>query len=172
MRILAIAALVLGMTASASAQIYDPLKIVKWSAEAKPAGKGEFDIVFTANVEKGWNIYAQDVAKGGPIPTTITFDKKGGVIKSGTAKETCDHKKVAKDDNFNMVLTKYYDKVTFTQHVKASGASAKGIVEFMTCNSERCLPPAEFEFNVPLSAAAAPATPVKDPKKKSKKEKK
>jgi DsbC/DsbD-like thiol-disulfide interchange protein len=171
MRILAIAALVLGMTASASAQIFDPLKIVKWSAEAKPAGKGEFDIVFTANVEKGWNIYAQDVAKGGPIPTTITI--KSGATKVGKAKDVCDHKKVAKDDNFDMVLTKYYDKVTFTQHVKASGTSAKGIVEFMTCNSERCLPPAEFEFNVPLAAsAAAPAAPVKEPKKKSKKEKK
>ena len=156
MRILAIAALVFGMTASASAQgIFDPLKIVKWSAEAKPTGKGEFDLIFTANVEKGWNIYAQEVAKGGPIPTTIAFDKKGGVTKSGVAKEACEHKKVAKDENFGMVLTKYYDKVTFTQHVKATGATAKGSVEFMTCNSERCLPPSEFEFNVPLKAEAA-----------------
>lgn len=162
MRIFAIAALVLGMAASASAQgIFDPLKIVKWTAEAKPAGKGEFDIVFTASVEKGWNIYAQDVAKNGPIPTTITFDKKGGVTKSGTAKEACDHKKVAKDENFDMILTKYYDKVTFTQRVKTTAATAKGTVEFMTCNPERCLPPAEFEFNVALKGGAPTVTPTK-----------
>jgi thiol:disulfide interchange protein DsbD len=160
MRILAIAALVLGMTASALAQggIYDPLKIVKWSAEVKPSKKsGEFDLIFTANVDKGWNIYAQEVAKGGPIPTTINFDKKGGITKSGVAKETCAHKKVAKDDNFNMVLTKYYDKVTFTQHIKTTNTTAKGTIEFMTCNSERCLPPSEFEFNLPLKATETPS---------------
>ncbi len=166
MKFFAIAALALGLTASVQAQVQDPLKIVKWSATAKATGAGEYDIILTANIEKGWYTYSQTLEKGGPVPTSISLKKGQGAELAGKAKEQSDHKKEGIDENFGVKVTKFSEKVVFTQHVKAKDTKQplRGTVEFMTCDNSKCLPPSEYEFSVilPASAGAAPnAAPVK-----------
>ncbi|MEY4926845.1 MAG: hypothetical protein RI894_1281 [Bacteroidota bacterium] len=163
MKLVAIAALAFGLLTNAYAQIEDPLKIVKWSAEAKAAGAGEYDIVFTATIEKGWYTYSQTLEKGGPIPTLITLKKGQGAELVGKAREQSDHKKEGIDDNFGVKVTKFAEKVSFTQHVKVKDAKQplRGTVEFMTCNNNKCLPPSEYEFTVKLPAASTQPAAVK-----------
>ena len=42
-----------------SAQILNP---VKWSFESKKISDTEFDLIATAKLDKGWNIYTQNIS--------------------------------------------------------------------------------------------------------------
>jgi thiol:disulfide interchange protein len=55
-----------------------------------------------------------------------------------------------------MNVTKYSESVQFVQRVKLTGASAQigGSVEFMSCDSEKCLPPSDEEFTFNVSSGA------------------
>jgi thiol:disulfide interchange protein DsbD len=53
------------------AQIYDP---VTWDFSFEKGGNNEFELVFTATIEKGSHIYSMDIPEGGPIPTSFAFD--------------------------------------------------------------------------------------------------
>ena len=48
----------------------------------------------------------------------------------------------------------YFEKsVIFQQKIKLKSASAsvvKGQLEFMTCNDQKCLPPEDVDFSIPL----------------------
>jgi hypothetical protein len=47
----------------------------------------------------------------------------------------------------------FENSVVFQQKVKlksAKAAAVKGKLEFMTCNDQKCLPPDEVEFSIPL----------------------
>ena len=55
------------------------------------------------------------------------------------------------DDLFGMNIIKFSGKPTFTQQVKITKPTTlSGHVEFMTCDSERCLPPSEVQFRFDL----------------------
>lgn len=130
------------------AQIYDP---VKWKFAVNRLSDSEAELVFTANIEKGWHLYSQHIDGDGPVPTTFTFQELGGATLNGEVSEGEGHTEM--DENFGMEL-KYFDgKADFVQKVKISTAAStiKGELEFMVCNDERCLPPdyVPFEFKIP-----------------------
>jgi len=43
-------------------------------------------VTFTANVDEGWYVYAQDIGEGGPIPTEFTFETLKGCSSPSKAK--------------------------------------------------------------------------------------
>jgi thiol:disulfide interchange protein len=136
------------------AQIVKP---VKWSFESKKVSDTEFDLVATAKLDKGWFIYSQTLVGDGPIPTKFTFKPTPQYqLVGGVPKEVSDHKKAGFDPIFDMNVTKYSESVQFVQRVKLTGAAAQisGSVEFMSCDSEKCLPPSDEEFNFNVSSGA------------------
>ena len=52
-------------------QILNP---VKWELEVEQQSNTEYTLVFTANIDANWAIYAQDVEEGGPLPTLFSFE--------------------------------------------------------------------------------------------------
>lgn len=136
------------------AQIVKP---VKWSFESKKVSDTEFDLVATAKLDKGWFIYSQTLVGDGPIPTKFTFKPTPQYqLVGGIPKEVSDHKKSGFDPIFDMNVTKYSESVQFVQRVKLTGAAAQigGSVEFMSCDSEKCLPPSDEEFTFNVSSGA------------------
>ncbi|WP_086030535.1 protein-disulfide reductase DsbD family protein [Tenacibaculum holothuriorum] len=132
-----------------SAQILDP---VKWSFKTEAISDNEFNLIFTAKLDQGWAIYSQHLDDGGPVPTEFFFDKNDAVELIGEVAESDFNKSVAKDPLFNnMTVTKFYKVATFTQKVRVKDLKAKftGSVNFMTCDSQRCIPPNDenFEFS-------------------------
>ena len=75
-----------------SAQILNP---VKWSFESKKISDTEFDLIATAKLDKGWNIYTQNInGDDGPIPTKFTFKQTPQYQLVGSKpNEVSDHKK-------------------------------------------------------------------------------
>jgi len=146
MKPLIIVLLLLGANFAVKAQLENP---VRWSYAAKKINPKEAILYLRADIEAGWHIYSQHMKPGGPITTTFNFSpsknytRVGGVIEP---KAITKHEKV-----FNMNVSYFEKSVIFQQRVKLNGKlplSIKGRLEYMVCNDEQCLPPAEVEFGI------------------------
>ena len=132
--------------ASTSAQILQP---VKWSYKAEQKAVGEATLILTATIEKGWHLYSQNIADGGPIKTSFTFTPSPDFELVGPAAEG----KAIEfyDKNFQMQLAYFSHEAIFKQKIKLHSnkpIEIKGGVEFMVCDDEKCLPPELVEFNI------------------------
>ena len=151
-------------------QIEEP---VKWSYSKKDLGNNEYELLFKATIEKGWHLYSQNIGDNGPIPTSFTFNNLNGFefldknIKitkvesyepgeDSLYKVLFDETKPIKefDPNFNMELKFFAKKAEFKTKIRVTSPKAikiKGFLEFMCCDDQKCLPPADedFEFSLP-----------------------
>jgi len=138
---------------SVQGQILTP---VKWSFTTEKTAENEVDLVFTAKIDKGWHLYSQFIAEGGPIPTSFSFTqtkdfKKISKVKEGKPQEFM-------DPNFEMLLKFFSDKAVFRQKIKQLSSkpfTIKGSLEFMVCDDSRCLPPETVDFEFKLDGASA-----------------
>ncbi|MEY4279371.1 MAG: hypothetical protein RL377_1375 [Bacteroidota bacterium] len=137
--------LVILMANSLSAQKLNP---VKWTFEAVKKSDKQYDIIFTANVDAPWHIYAQFPKN--PVPTKISINKNALVQLSGKIKELGALEKHF-DKNLGTEIAYYSNKVQFVQSAKlkvASKTKLTGEIEYMVCNDNRCLPSAKIPFEV------------------------
>ena len=128
---------------------------VKWAYEAKEAGNGEYNLIFTATIEDGWYTYSQfQDGNDGPLPTSFTFRPSPSYQLVGKAAEGGE-KLTIYEEMFNMKVNKFKHKAIFTQKIKALDASKpiEGYFEFMVCNNVTCLPPKEVDFKFALPAS-------------------
>lgn len=138
----------------AMAQIEEP---VKWSFSAVSLGENKAEIKMVADIQPGWHVYSQFIEEGGPVPTSFTFVPSKDYALIGKVTES-PKAKSSFDNNFKMTIAWHEKQVVFKQLVKVNKASSiKGTVEFMVCNDQKCLPPEELEFKLPLSYKIAPA---------------
>jgi thiol:disulfide interchange protein len=165
---------------SLSAQV---LKPIKWEISKEKISDDEYYLVFKANITKGWTVYSQFTSDEGPVPTEIVYESKAGVELIGKGQES-GYKKEGPDPLFDDVnVIKYLDKQPFVikQKIKVKDWSKplSGYLTFMTCDSERCLPPDDVDFSIkfdkpaggtlvvptPSTSSTAIKEVVKDPKK-------
>jgi thiol:disulfide interchange protein len=138
-----------------NAKIYDP---VKWSFSSEKLNENEYNLIITAKIEKGWHVYSQFIDDGGPIPTSFKF--KPSKDYQLVDKVTESPKAVgAFDKNFNMQIAWHKNQVVFKQKISllVPKTTIAGTLEFMVCNDERCLPPAELEFTIPVHSGSTQA---------------
>jgi thiol:disulfide interchange protein len=148
----ALAALLLSVTVWG--QILNP---VKWSTSYKQVSATEFDLIFTATIDDGWDIYSQYLESDeGPVATSFNFEAGPHYKLVGKCEES-GNKKTTYDKVFEMKLTKFSQKGIFTQRVAVSDLSkpVTGYLEFMTCDNERCLPPKAIDFEILLKDSGA-----------------
>ncbi len=125
---------------------------VKWTFSADKISTNEYELVMTAQVDKGWYVYSQYLESDeGPIPTSFTYENEKDFELIGKNEEVGD-KKTAFDELFEMKISKFGGEVKFKQKVKIKKGvnTISGYVEFMTCDNERCLPPTDVPFNIEL----------------------
>jgi thiol:disulfide interchange protein len=126
-----------------SAQILTP---VKWSFSQAMTSDNNYELKFTAKIDKTWHIYSQNIGDNGPVPTKFTFQTNPDAELIGKPDEPKGHEE--HDPNFDMKLVWFENEVTFTQKVKITKTTKlKGNVEYMVC-AMQCLPPTKepFEF--------------------------
>lgn len=123
---------------------------VKWTTSVKKISETEYLLTITANIQKNWHLYSNDIPAGGPVATTFyfennkAFEKNGGITESEGA--------CLKDDGIFKKPIKYFDnKAVFNQKIKLKTNEKpviKAFVEFMVCNnnSSTCLPPQEVDL--------------------------
>lgn len=131
------------------AQIKNP---VQWSYSNKKISDKTYELHATATLEPGWHIYSQTTGKGGPVPTSFTFNNNPLVTKTGTVKELGKIEKTF-DKNFNTTVKYYGKKVDFVQTVKLKAnvkTDVTGEIQYMLCNDKNCLPPKKISFTISL----------------------
>lgn len=140
------------------AQVLEP---VTWSFGSEKTADNKFDIVMTADIDNGWHLYAMDIAEGGPIATSFTFEEPSGYTMDGKP-VAIDKPEVKFDNSFGMDIGMHSVKAGFRQKITVTQypASVKGFVTFMSCDDKQCLPPRDVEFSVVIrgdgAAAASP----------------
>ncbi len=158
-----IIAFLLLISASMSAQMYNP---VKWSASVEKISDKEYILKAQAVIQSGWHLYGQYIEEGGPSPTAFRFktDKKNFELIGKTTEEK-GHETV--DKIFDMKIKYFEDKAVFTQKIKFTSddiSSIKAEVDFMVCDDSNCLPPSTEELTFKISSekklAAAEETPI------------
>ncbi|WP_136468629.1 protein-disulfide reductase DsbD family protein [Flagellimonas onchidii] len=136
----------LAVAFNTNAQIFEP---VKWTFESNKIADNEYDLIFTAHLDEHWAIYSQFIGDDGPTPTVFTFEDNADMEFVGKVEESEENRVTKKDPLFeDMVVTKFYTKATFTQHVKLLKleTTVKGSLNYGTCDDERCLPPTDVPF--------------------------
>lgn len=136
--------ILLGM--NMQAQIFDP---VKWSIDFKDLPAAEKEIVFNATIDKGWHLYDMNLPEGGPVSTSISFEKLQGAELIGKPVPSVQPTEVF-DKEFQMNIRWYANSVSFTQKITVTDPKKfriSGEVEFMVCNDETCLPPERVPFS-------------------------
>ena len=127
-------------------QIHKP---VTWETSVKKITETEYQLIFTANIQKDWHLYSMKVPENGPLPTLFTFDKDSDYKLMGTMIE---EKGITKyDETFEMNVTYFNNKTTFKQRIKTAQKELNitGTIDYMSCNSESCVPDyTEFEINI------------------------
>ena len=121
-----------------SAQLYDP---VKWSTSVEKLSETEYKLISVATIEAKSHLYSQNVADGGPIPTTFNYinDESYTLIGKTTEEEGL----TVNDPVFEMRIKYFENKAVFEQKVKLLKTTdvIKASVEFMACDDEKCSPP-------------------------------
>ena len=59
-----------------NSQIIDP---VKWTTSVEKLSDTEYYLISKAIIPSGFHLYSQDVAEGGPIPTSFIYDDSAGL---------------------------------------------------------------------------------------------
>ncbi len=143
-RILTSIVIVLASSGNSSAQIFKP---VKWNFSVEQK-RDEATLIFTADIDKGWHLYAQDIPEGGPIPTSFNLKSQPAFEKIG---KTTEGKPIEEfDANFDMKLKYFAKRAIFKQKIKIKSAKdfmIIGTLEFMVCDDKQCLPPEEVDFS-------------------------
>ncbi|SEA63712.1 protein-disulfide reductase DsbD domain-containing protein [Pedobacter hartonius] len=132
---------------ASEAQILTP---VHWSYAVKKTSPKEAVIFLKADMDAGWHIYSQHINEGGPVKTTIKFLASPDFTLKGT---TIEPKPITKMEQvFGMEVSYFEKSVIFQQKIslKTGQTTVKGSIGYMTCNDEKCLPPATEEFSVAI----------------------
>ncbi len=141
-----------------SAQILEP---VKWKFESKKTGENTFELIFKAEIAKGWSVYSQYTGDDGPVPTEITYENVENANLEGASKEEGD-KSEGYDKLFDTQVIKFTSKQPYVikQEVKINGskASIEGFLTFMTCDDTKCLPPTDVDFSFTLHVSSSDQT--------------
>jgi thiol:disulfide interchange protein len=126
------------------------LQPVKWKTKVEIIDKENAVLEMTATIEKGWHLYSQFIADGGPLKTVFTISPSPSFELFGRVSESkpIDYY----DKTFEMQLQYFSDKAVFKQKIKIKTSATFKInvlVDYMVCNDEGCVPDqANFVINI------------------------
>ncbi len=123
---------------------------VTWSFSLEAKDENTFDVSAHAIIEPGWKLYSHYIEEGGPIPTDLEIDTSATLLKMEDIKETGHKYGPDRDPVFDMEVSYFKEEAEFTRRVafQRKPERIKGMVLYMVCNDQECLPPREVAFEL------------------------
>ena len=119
---------------------------VKWTFEYDNISQA---IVAYGRIDSTWHTYSiHNKNSSGPVPTTLTIEKRKGYKVSGKAQEISIPKKVF-DPNFDAEL--FIIDILYIAQVPIKikkDAIVSGKVTYMVCDDSKCYPPIDVPFTI------------------------
>jgi thiol:disulfide interchange protein DsbD len=154
MRAATVLALLLGCSASLSAQEHP----ITWTLKGSPA-QAAVGKVFTARLSAtipfGWHLYSLTQPPGGPIAMDVTIPGSEFALQGTIGAPPPD---VAPDPNFQIETETYTDSLRLTVPVVARVTGARTLtvnVHYQTCTDRYCLPPTTDVLSWPVTVTGA-----------------
>ncbi len=148
--------LLMSIYISAMGQILNP---VKWTISISVEGDGTGVMTFAAAINEGWHLYSMDIPEGGPVATSLNWDKLEGVELEGEPMPDRKPNEVV-DEVFDLKLGWWENNVTISQRFRVNdidaGYDIEGYVRYMVCNNMTCQAPANEEFKFSEEAKEVP----------------
>ena len=119
------------------------------------------DIVFSADIQRGWHVYGTNIDEGGPTRAAFNIDSSEGVEPVGKLRGG-PGAIAGYDETFAMNVSWYEGRAQFTQRVRLTSPTYKlnGYLEWGACNDQTCLPPQSTDCS--LSGTDGPAATPED----------
>lgn len=131
------------------AQLKNP---VKWTYAAKKINATNYELRFTAQIDRTWHIYTIDHKGDIGVATSFTINTNPLATTVGNVSTTA--KALAMKDPSTGTNVKFYEgQVVFIQKIKLKApvkTNITGTVEFMACDDKQCLAPTTKAFNIDL----------------------
>lgn len=146
-RTLLLLTLLLSVSFAAFSQILNP---IKWDTSIDMTSPTEGVVKFKATIEDGWHLYGLTIPEGGPVATSVDFSSTNGVEFVGPLRPSVVPKEVV-DMVFNLKLSWWERGVTLSRKFKVTDPKRfviGGVIRYMGCNDESCLPPQKEEFRL------------------------
>lgn len=150
------------------AQVINPVSW-QYSLEPKNPKIGQTaTVVFKATIDKGWHLYANDFAEGGPIPLSFKFIPDGSYELVGKTLPIHPHR--YKDEVFEMEVSDWAGTGELRQKIKVVRLPLKfaGSLDGQACTEEGKCVPISDEFSLTISGPArSDAAPAHAPEQKT-----
>jgi hypothetical protein len=149
MKKLVFSVIALMIVSIATAQIQNP---VKWTYTAKKIADKIYEVHISASIDQGWHVYTLDHKADVGVATSVKFANNPLATKEGALQAK--GKPVSLKDPSSGEMVKFYtNNVDLVQVYKLKTAvptKITGTLDYMTCNDERCMPPASKPFTIAL----------------------
>lgn len=130
---------------------------VKWKTSVEQISDKNYNLIFEAQIEKGWHLYSQYLPPDGALPTVFTFQNQKGNYKLIGKNEEVGSKKHY-DEVFQMELTYFDNYAKFIQKIEVVNPALAKIqinVEYQTCDDRSCTMDADdFVLVLPKTSVA------------------
>ncbi len=125
---------------------------VSWKTSIQSVSDNQYELIYEAQLEKGWHLYSQYLPPDGALPTVFLYrEPKGNFELIGKSKEYGSIKKF--DEIFGLELSFFENKARFVQKIKVVNPTLKKIkvsVEYQLCDDKSCtMDFDEFVFTIP-----------------------
>jgi len=132
---------------------------VSWSFTVNPLQGNRAELVFSANIQPGWNLYSIDVPPNGPLPTEFIYNSSNAFRVIGNVREV-PAAPIVFDATFEMEVGKHTGNVRFIQQIEIlseTDFTITGEIHYMVCDDVVCIP---FDYEFRFSVRGIPRTPV------------
>jgi thiol:disulfide interchange protein len=127
---------------SASAPRSGILQPVSWDIHAIKQASDEYQLVFKATIDEGFDLYSVNVPENGPLPTEFSYENADShfTVMGPTTEESTG--KIKYDEIFEMEIKSFREFAEFRQRIKITGEDAfavQGEIAYMVCNQVGCV---------------------------------
>ncbi|HON17957.1 MAG TPA: thioredoxin family protein [Salinivirgaceae bacterium] len=154
------------LTTFSFGQVLEP---VKWNFELKKINDTIYTVVGKATIEKGWHLYSQHLPQGNiALPTRFEFEENPVIELIGKVEEKSEV--IEKEDATVGAMSRFFaNEALFEQKIKVlnPNTTIKGLVEFMACDEEQCIPPAEHHFELTIQDQSMLTEKTEEPQAKN-----
>ena len=130
------------------------LEPVKWDSKVEKISDTEFNLIFKANIDRGWYIYSQK-SNGGFAPTTF-FDYKNQENNYALEGKTSEPIVAPIYDKiFEEEVVKFKDEAVFKQKIIRVNPDLKQIevyIDYQVCDDSKCIL-GDYTFNFSLDGS-------------------
>ena len=133
----------------------EPIRFQVWTDQPEAVPGGTVQIHVKAELDEGWHVYAATMAPlaAGPRPAQFELTEPAGAELLDLKP---DRAPMVKFEEVFQLQTEYFEReVVWTLTVRLpqrlpAETTVQGVVHYQICTESQCLPPAKYEFAVPV----------------------